>query len=106
MLREGLLPAVAFYLAASHSSRAVQSAGVDAGCLVQFFVVLLHYCSFSGQLGDGAAMYLAEVVNSKGERWEIQFKVHLEVNCNAMLTNASVKCELICNALAVLKQHS
>ncbi|XP_021373897.1 selenoprotein O-like [Mizuhopecten yessoensis] len=29
---------------------------------------------FSGQLGDGAAMYLGEVVNKKGERWEIQFK--------------------------------
>ncbi|KAJ7390021.1 hypothetical protein OS493_027545 [Desmophyllum pertusum] len=29
---------------------------------------------FSGQLGDGAAMYLGEVVNQKGERWEIQFK--------------------------------
>ena len=29
---------------------------------------------FSGQLGDGATMYLGEVVNSKGERWEIQFK--------------------------------
>ncbi|XP_038046390.1 protein adenylyltransferase SelO, mitochondrial-like [Patiria miniata] len=29
---------------------------------------------FSGQLGDGAAMYLGEVVNSAGERWEIQLK--------------------------------
>jgi len=29
---------------------------------------------FSGQLGDGRAMYLGEVVNRKGERWEIQFK--------------------------------
>ncbi|GLC50161.1 hypothetical protein PLESTB_000349300 [Pleodorina starrii] len=29
---------------------------------------------FSGQLGDGAAMYLGEVVNSRGERWELQFK--------------------------------
>jgi len=29
---------------------------------------------FSGQLGDGAAMYLGEVINKKGERWEIQFK--------------------------------
>ncbi|XP_033732941.1 protein adenylyltransferase SelO, mitochondrial-like isoform X2 [Pecten maximus] len=29
---------------------------------------------FSGQLGDGAAMYLGEVVNKKGERWEIQLK--------------------------------
>jgi uncharacterized protein YdiU (UPF0061 family) len=48
--------------------------------LLQFCVwlYLLHCCcSFSGQLGDGAAMYLAEVVNSKGERWEIQFKVHI-----------------------------
>ncbi|KAL6062432.1 Selenoprotein O [Balamuthia mandrillaris] len=29
---------------------------------------------FSGQLGDGATMYLGEIVNHKGERWEIQFK--------------------------------
>ncbi|XP_055336014.1 protein adenylyltransferase SelO, mitochondrial-like [Paramacrobiotus metropolitanus] len=29
---------------------------------------------FSGQLGDGAAMYLGEVVNNKGERWELQLK--------------------------------
>lgn len=29
---------------------------------------------FSGQLGDGAAMYLGEVLNSNGERWEIQLK--------------------------------
>ncbi|KAG2449256.1 hypothetical protein HYH02_006001 [Chlamydomonas schloesseri] len=29
---------------------------------------------FSGQLGDGATMYLGEVVNSRGERWELQFK--------------------------------
>lgn len=29
---------------------------------------------FSGQLGDGAAIYLGEVVNKKGERWEVQLK--------------------------------
>lgn len=29
---------------------------------------------FSGQLGDGAAMYLGEVLNKDGQRWEIQFK--------------------------------
>ena len=29
---------------------------------------------FSGQLGDGRAIYLGEVVNKKGERWEIQLK--------------------------------
>lgn len=29
---------------------------------------------FSGQLGDGAAMYLGELVNKKLERWELQFK--------------------------------
>lgn len=29
---------------------------------------------FSGQLGDGATMYLGEVVNSSGTRIEIQFK--------------------------------
>jgi uncharacterized protein YdiU (UPF0061 family) len=29
---------------------------------------------FAGQLGDGATMYIGETVNSKAERWEIQFK--------------------------------
>jgi len=29
---------------------------------------------FSGQLGDGATMYVGEVLNSESERWEIQFK--------------------------------
>ena len=29
---------------------------------------------FSGQLGDGATMYLGEVVNPGGERWELQLK--------------------------------
>ncbi|GFH09159.1 uncharacterized protein HaLaN_04255, partial [Haematococcus lacustris] len=34
----------------------------------------LWFGHFSGQLGDGAAMYLGEVVNSRGERWELQLK--------------------------------
>ncbi|TYZ64979.1 hypothetical protein PybrP1_005771, partial [[Pythium] brassicae (nom. inval.)] len=29
---------------------------------------------FSGQLGDGAAIYLGEVVNDARERWEVQLK--------------------------------
>uniref|UniRef100_T1JEC3 Selenoprotein O n=1 Tax=Strigamia maritima TaxID=126957 RepID=T1JEC3_STRMM len=29
---------------------------------------------FCGQLGDGAVMYLGEVVNKNGERWELQLK--------------------------------
>ncbi|XP_059146510.1 protein adenylyltransferase SelO, mitochondrial-like [Physella acuta] len=29
---------------------------------------------FSGQLGDGAAIYLGEIVNQEGERWEVQLK--------------------------------
>lgn len=29
---------------------------------------------FSGQLGDGAAIYLGEVLNSQNERWEVQLK--------------------------------
>ena len=29
---------------------------------------------FSGQLGDGATMYLGEVINRIGERWELQLK--------------------------------
>ena len=33
-----------------------------------------QFGAFSGQLGDGAAMYLGEVVNQKNERWEIQIK--------------------------------
>ncbi|KAK7093051.1 hypothetical protein V1264_008706 [Littorina saxatilis] len=33
-----------------------------------------QFGSFAGQLGDGATMYLGEVVNKAGERWEIQFK--------------------------------
>lgn len=33
-----------------------------------------QFGAFSGQLGDGATMYLGEVVNKNGERWEIQFK--------------------------------
>ena len=36
--------------------------------------LLLQFGYFSGQLGDGATMYLGEVVNTAGERWEIQFK--------------------------------
>ena len=33
-----------------------------------------QFGNFSGQLGDGATMYLGEVLNSRGERWELQFK--------------------------------
>lgn len=33
-----------------------------------------QFGSFAGQLGDGAVIYLGEVVNSKGERWELQLK--------------------------------
>jgi len=33
-----------------------------------------QFGSFAGQLGDGATMYLGEVINHKGERWEMQFK--------------------------------
>ncbi|XP_065838559.1 protein adenylyltransferase SelO, mitochondrial-like [Oscarella lobularis] len=33
-----------------------------------------QFGNFAGQLGDGAAMYLGEVVNRRGERWEVQFK--------------------------------
>lgn len=29
---------------------------------------------FAGQLGDGAAMYVGEVVNRDKQRWELQFK--------------------------------
>lgn len=29
---------------------------------------------FSGQLGDGATMYVGEIVNDRKERWELQFK--------------------------------
>lgn len=33
-----------------------------------------QFGSWAGQLGDGRAITLAEIVNSKGERWEIQLK--------------------------------
>lgn len=33
-----------------------------------------QFGSFAGQLGDGAAVYLGEVLNPRGERWEIQLK--------------------------------
>lgn len=33
-----------------------------------------QFGNFAGQLGDGRAISLGEVVNSKGERWEIQLK--------------------------------
>jgi uncharacterized protein YdiU (UPF0061 family) len=29
---------------------------------------------FAGQLGDGAAIYLGEILNNSGERWEVQLK--------------------------------
>uniref|UniRef100_A0A8C3S5N3 Selenoprotein O n=1 Tax=Chelydra serpentina TaxID=8475 RepID=A0A8C3S5N3_CHESE len=33
-----------------------------------------QFGSFAGQLGDGAAVYLGEVLSPRGERWEIQLK--------------------------------
>ena len=33
-----------------------------------------QFGAFSGQLGDGAAMYMGEVINAAGERWELQLK--------------------------------
>ncbi|XP_071941976.1 protein adenylyltransferase SelO, mitochondrial-like [Antedon mediterranea] len=33
-----------------------------------------QFGSFAGQLGDGATMYLGEILNKRNERWEIQFK--------------------------------
>ncbi|CAH8502104.1 unnamed protein product [Schistosoma rodhaini] len=33
-----------------------------------------QFGSFAGQLGDGAAISLGEVVNEQGERWELQLK--------------------------------
>jgi len=33
-----------------------------------------QFGAFAGQLGDGAAMYIGEVINKSGQRWEIQFK--------------------------------
>jgi uncharacterized protein YdiU (UPF0061 family) len=33
-----------------------------------------QFGNFAGQLGDGRAMYLGEVLNPKGERWELQLK--------------------------------
>ena len=33
-----------------------------------------QFGAFAGQLGDGAVCYLGEVLNSHGQRWELQFK--------------------------------
>jgi uncharacterized protein YdiU (UPF0061 family) len=33
-----------------------------------------QFGNFAGQLGDGRAMYLGEIVNSRNERWEMQLK--------------------------------
>ncbi|XP_072097480.1 selenoprotein O1 isoform X2 [Mobula birostris] len=33
-----------------------------------------QFGSFAGQLGDGAAMYLGEVLGAEGRRWELQIK--------------------------------
>jgi uncharacterized protein YdiU (UPF0061 family) len=33
-----------------------------------------QFGSFAGQLGDGATMYLGEVINNDGARVELQFK--------------------------------
>lgn len=33
-----------------------------------------QFGNFAGQLGDGATMYLGETVNSKQQRWELQYK--------------------------------
>ncbi|XP_014674524.1 PREDICTED: selenoprotein O-like isoform X2 [Priapulus caudatus] len=33
-----------------------------------------QFGAFSGQLGDGCALYLGEVLNAAGERWEVQLK--------------------------------
>lgn len=33
-----------------------------------------QFGSFAGQLGDGAAILLGDVVNTRGERWELQLK--------------------------------
>ncbi|XP_020838552.1 protein adenylyltransferase SelO, mitochondrial isoform X3 [Phascolarctos cinereus] len=33
-----------------------------------------QFGSFAGQLGDGAAMYLGEVLGTAGQRWELQLK--------------------------------
>ncbi|KAH9261395.1 hypothetical protein BASA81_000027 [Batrachochytrium salamandrivorans] len=51
-----------------------------AGCVPDFGQTAAHcyaghqFGYFSGQLGDGATMYLGEVVNSNQQRWEVQFK--------------------------------
>ena len=33
-----------------------------------------QFGGFAGQLGDGATMYLGEVMNSNEDRWELQLK--------------------------------
>jgi len=82
-------PALVAHSTEALSLLGVSEADVANGDFVEYFsgnqlydgsVSAAHcYCGhqfgfFSGQLGDGAAMYLGEVVNAKGERWEFQLK--------------------------------
>ncbi|XP_062519846.1 protein adenylyltransferase SelO, mitochondrial-like [Corticium candelabrum] len=52
----------------------------SGNCLLFGSVTAAHcYCGhqfgrFAGQLGDGAAVYLGEIINQSGQRWEIQLK--------------------------------
>lgn len=76
-----------------HSSAALQLLDLDDGSIDDHFIrcfagneliegskTAAHcYCGhqfgeFAGQLGDGAAIYLGEIINSKNEHWELQLK--------------------------------
>ena len=59
-------PAAPAYLSASRPIPGSESAS-HCYCGHQFG-------AFAGQLGDGAVCYIGEVINSRNERWEVQYK--------------------------------
>lgn len=48
--------------------------GVPQGWLTLHRSPPLQFGQWAGQLGDGRAITMGEVVNGKGERWELQLK--------------------------------
>ena len=65
-----------------------------------------QFGSWAGQLGDGRAITLGEVVNSQGQRWELQLKVWGEVwalcvrGADACFVESAVAAVLVTNARA------
>jgi hypothetical protein len=51
------------------------SESLDTGLMLCLLRAGHQFGSWAGQLGDGRAITLGEVLNDKGERWELQLKV-------------------------------